>query len=59
MSKVSHHCSVCGEQVDEFCADHPSATVESIVSSYGSAASPTSVQARLAELESETDEVQS
>lgn len=27
---VSHHCSVCGNQVDEFCAEHPSATVESI-----------------------------
>lgn len=26
----SHHCSVCGEEVEEFCADHPKALVDSI-----------------------------
>lgn len=26
---ISHHCSVCGEEVTEFCAAHPSASVDS------------------------------
>jgi len=26
----TYHCSDCGNQVDEFCQDHPAATVESI-----------------------------
>jgi len=29
---LSHHCSDCGVEVDGFCADHPSAIIESIVS---------------------------
>lgn len=28
---TTHHCSECGEQVTEFCAEHPNATVDSIL----------------------------
>lgn len=35
---ISHHCSVCGEQVDEFCDAHPTATVDSILVSAENAA---------------------
>lgn len=27
---ITHHCSECGEEVDDFCRDHPRAMVESI-----------------------------
>ena len=27
---ITHHCSECGNEVEEYCPDHPSATVESI-----------------------------
>jgi hypothetical protein len=27
---ITHHCSVCGTYVEEFCADHPKAQVISV-----------------------------
>lgn len=28
---ITHHCSECGVQVEESCADHPSAQVDSVM----------------------------
>ncbi len=33
MTKITHHCEECGEQVTEFCEKHPQAPVTSIISS--------------------------
>lgn len=32
---ITHHCNECHEQVDEFCANHPSAMVDSVHSTDG------------------------
>jgi len=29
---ITHHCSVCGNEIEEFCAEHPNAQVDSVQS---------------------------
>lgn len=30
---ITHHCSLCGDQVEEFCAAHPAAQIDSVIDS--------------------------